>query len=256
MKNLGPRVFAVVPARNEADRYLGSCLSHLENLVDGIVVVDDNSSDDTVMTARAWLGGHPCAAVFPKHPSVPSMQEHEGRFRQYVLNRAVEFFEPREGRDWILVNDADEFLVAPVPQDPRTVLYGLLEGLGGRSDVNSLVFGRDELWSLDPPRNRVDGQWGAQMCQRIFRFRKQSLSIPMFSWATGSIPSECRNSSTTVANTLRIVHVGYAKEEDRRVRYERHRVRPGHGRSHVESIMDENPVLQTYSLDIEEVVRP
>ncbi|MCW1892111.1 MAG: glycosyltransferase family 2 protein [Candidatus Uhrbacteria bacterium] len=110
------RVFAVIPAWNEAPR-LGGVLEAIRPYVDGVVVVDDGSVDDTSSVARA--GG----AITLRH----MMNRGQGAALRTGTEAAL-----RLGADIIVHVDADgqhdpsmiKTLVDPIREGEADVVFG------------------------------------------------------------------------------------------------------------------------------------
>jgi Glycosyl transferase family 21 len=66
-----PRVSLLVPMRNEAARLAASVPAMLTQDADDIVLLDDESDDDTGALARALVAGHPRARVEDGDPAPP-----------------------------------------------------------------------------------------------------------------------------------------------------------------------------------------
>lgn len=235
-----PAIFAVVPTRNEASRYLQSCLTDLTSYCDGVIIADDDSEDDTVNVAcdvfSAYKG---ISAVYPKPTKIPGLMEHEGQFRKWVLETAVGAFEPRSLIDWLLVIDADEFL-RPIEPDlhVETVLRNRIDSL--HKSFMGIEMGRDELWQLDPPVARNDKLWGTITNIRMFRYDAGREIAPyQTQLACGSVPPWATWSAYRTG-TLRVVHAGYADPLDRSDKHKRYDGLSGHHPDHIASILDYN----------------
>jgi glycosyltransferase involved in cell wall biosynthesis len=241
------RIYAVVPTKNEAGRYLQACLRHLMQYVEGLLVCDDQSTDNTVeLATKTFDLIHDVAHVVRRPDDVPSFLSNEAAFRSWVIAEAISTFKPTDAEDWILVIDADEFLVAPSRLPTGVVLEGTLSGLQ-RAQIDTVRWGRDEIWRLSRyghAQRRIDKLWHPQTQERIFRYRAgEPAGIGGQTHACGSVPTYAMRYAPDVFS-LRIVHVGYADPIDRLDKYERYRTFPGHNPDHIESIMDPDPVLE------------
>lgn len=224
-------IFALMVTRNEADRYLDLALAALTLSVDGVFVYDDQSTDNTVDVARsygAWTTTRP--------DSVPQFLDHEGRFRQAAWNAFCETTVPEIG-DWVLAVDADELVVAD--GDAKEILASNTDD-GGAWNIRI-----PETFDLRDgvPYVRTDGYWGSIMGTRFFAFQPGGVfrDRPM---ASGSEPTFVPN-TRRVLEKFWLLHLGYAKEEDRVAKYERYSTRTGHGDSHVASII-QPPTLRRW----------
>src|ERR1700729_2000719 len=97
-----PRLSAYLIVKNEA-RDLPACLDSLKGLADEIVVVDDESSDNTVALCRERG-----AKLFSKK------LEGFGSQKQYALERCT--------GDWVLSIDADERVTPALAREMQSVI--------------------------------------------------------------------------------------------------------------------------------------
>ena len=92
------KVYAVMCIRNE-EYYLKGFLEHIRNYVDGIVALDDGSSDNTIDI----LEKEPKVIKIIKNPVTNVRDWDEPNNRKRVLNEARKL-----GADWALCCDPDE----------------------------------------------------------------------------------------------------------------------------------------------------
>jgi len=234
------RLFANMVVRNEADRYLQSCLEWLEPQVDGIFVGDDRSDDDTVNVA---IGAG--AVVYTRGKDEPSFLKEEGTFRSICWNRMVEVFNPGP-EDWILGIDADEFAVGKPLRQVAEQAHRR-----GCISVNVRI---PEIFLLDPFSQRVDGYWGGIVGTRLTRFVPGDQKFRQPQMGSGVLPAYSyagMNWNERNECGIRLLHLGYACEADRKNKYERYTsiVKNGHADSHIQSIM-QTPKLQLWDGDI------
>lgn len=239
------KLFAVVPMKNEARRCLESCLLHLANevQVDGILVLDDGSEDESVDLAFSTLRNSATDrwSVVPRPDEVAPFSVDEAEFRNWVLHTAVETFSPRPNIDWMLVNDADEFIVSSVGAKPGPLIRDTLDALD--IAIDALLFGLDELWQLDPPMKRMDKAWGNQRVLRMFRYREQPLEVRNLRLACGSLPMYAHEFVADLHVAFKVVHAGYVEKSCREAKYRRYLNRPGHSSAHIDSILDTDTTL-------------
>ena len=216
-------IFALMVTRNEADRYLRRALSALHPAVDGIFVYDDQSTDDTIDVARhygAWTATRP--------DNVPRFLDHEGRFRQAAWEKFCETAVPEVG-DWVLAVDADELVVAD--GNAKDILASATDHLGAWNIRIPETFDiRDGV-----PYVRTDGYWGSIMGTRFFAYQPNGTFAdrPMASGSEPTFVPPVRR----VLERFWLLHLGYAKAEDRVAKHQRYSTRTGHGDSHVASII-------------------
>lgn len=220
-------IYSYMVVKNEADRYLDACLQWLVELVDGVAVYDDRSTDDTLSIA---LDNGACVDV--RSLDVPSFTTHEGRFRQAAWNFMERTFSPCED-DWILTVDADEFLVGV--QDEVSELQALTS-----STASAIEFQIPEVFKLGDdgqPYVRTDGFWRSITGRRLFRWQPDGLIAdrPM---ASGSAPTYVATAPAIRSTSMFLLHYGYATAEDQLFKYRRYsELDHGHSSKHIESIV-------------------
>jgi hypothetical protein len=225
------KIYGLMVTRNECDRYLQSCLAWHVPIFDGLLVYDDQSTDQTQEIALA-SGAHFCS----RPDSVPTFMTHEGKFRQDSLQALEECFHPDIG-DWVLVVDSDEFLVAD-QGDTALVLRVLAEAADAKR-CKSVILNRPELWSLNPPAERLDGYWGSIRCTRLFRWEPGG-QIKDLAMGCGNEPTYINKAPMYPdGRGLRLFHVGYVDPADRQEKYDRYTSlsENGHNDNHIKSIL-------------------
>ena len=222
----GIDVWLFMTVKDEADRYLQSCLEWNSQFVSDIFVYDDCSDDATLEIARQFTS-HAYSGA-----REITFAEHEGNFKRWALSKFKSMCSPLNG-EWVLCLDADEFLV---PNGDITDLK--------LADVESWSFPIVEVWETDPvERQRVDGFWAKQQQERMFRFHldRQFERKAMGVGATPKMPVE-----THVADGWAVHHYGYAHPDDRVIKFERYNGRSGHSQRHIDSIL-QTPKLEDVS---------
>jgi Glycosyl transferase family 2 len=230
-----PRLFGLMVTRNEAGRYLKLALAQARPVVDELFVFDDGSTDTTVGVAE----DQGCL-VARRHPSGPSFLEHEGKFRQMAWEVFESAVEPGIG-DWVLALDADEILASA--GDPRTLLLRAARYSNGRGETARII-SIPETFDVRAgvPQVRTDGWWGKIRGTRFFAYWPGGCFAdrPM---ASGSEPTYVQERVGGPVEDLWLLHLGYAKAEDRKEKYERYSSRSGHSDAHVESILQEPQLI-------------
>jgi ADP-heptose:LPS heptosyltransferase/SAM-dependent methyltransferase/tetratricopeptide (TPR) repeat protein len=106
-----PIVFAGLIVKNE-ERDLPRCLTSIESLVDGVVVVDTGSTDRTLEVAQGTIA----KPVYTQTYTGASRQDASGDWKLWDFGKArnvfVEEIERRDA-DWALWMDADDELLTP-----------------------------------------------------------------------------------------------------------------------------------------------
>lgn len=216
-------IYSYLVTRNEAGRYLKTVLDGIVGWADGLVVYDDQSTDETVQIVRHF-GGVTC---FVRPDDVPSFMEHEAQFREAAWRAMEDALKPQSG-DWIVTLDADEFLRRP-PSRRALQRLATIGFDGVRSPVHECWGSQDGDLQI-----RTDGFWGKITAVRACLWQPDGVFADR-SLAGGSVPSYV----TKIANTndISIVHLGYFRAEDRQSKYERYVGKPGHNPKHISSIL-------------------
>lgn len=225
------RTLGLLVTHNEADRYLQSVLEHNAPLLDDLLILDDRSTDGTADITCQY------GTTVVRPEGQVGFTEHEGKFRALGWHYLADRLSPEFG-DVIISFDADEYLLA----DDLTAF----EGPAARVAV-------DECWKVRDgrPMVRTDKAWsriddvrawhwqpglqveaGNQLIKgRAGRSNKKDL---------GAVASGCGPYQTIRVwhDGLRILHVGYLDEGDRRVKQERYRSDGRHGSAHIQSITE------------------
>jgi glycosyltransferase involved in cell wall biosynthesis len=199
------RLLAVLAVRNEM-RFLPGCIANLAPQVDGIVALDDDSSDGSAEFLES------CETVLevlraPRgRPVWDEVQNHRRLVRAAL----------RHGADWILCVDADELLEREFrTRAERVIRRGRALGF---SAYNVRL---RELWgSVD--QFRVDGIWRSKYPARLFRARPDHEFDPRpFHGIKAPMQARSMIFGFPVAD-LTVYHLRMIHPEDRRARRERY----------------------------------
>lgn len=214
--------------RNEANRFLEDVLKHLSTQVDKIIFTDDCSDDNTLEIASKY------AETFSTPR--PMFTEHEGQLRAFAWGNLSKF---AKMGDWIIAIDCDEKLFHIENLDIRSALAS------SPFDVVNVRF--YHMWN--EYQYRVDKLWTPTNSSRIFRFMEDGGFLNR-KLACGSEPTYVRdwiNKRNFWTNSnLVMQHLGYIRDEDKTAKWERYSQLDGgqfHNLNHINSIIDENPVL-------------
>lgn len=229
-------------AKNEAHRYLVRTLKSVVQFADRIVVLNDNSIDET-----AYISGEFGAEVYST--SKNTFTEKEATIRamlfELIINKSFVADD-----DWIIILDADEEVI-----EPRRLCNFLKENEEKHKLYNSinkpavLAFTLFDMWS--DTEFRSDRLWNAHTRSwvmglmhkknREYRFLDKKLHcgrLPLFAFYA------------TINTGLDILHWGWAKEKDRFLKYHRYLKLDGNGEYGImeqyKSIIDDNPILINY----------
>ena len=228
------RIFALMPVRNEASRYLDAVLKWHNGFFDQIFVFDDQSEDESVNiieTNGAVLG--------IRESNDRSFLEHEGAFRQAAWDAMEKTLKPQDG-DWIFALDADEFLVSLDGRQLREIAISAQS-----SGFDSVQIPIPEVFALKDgcPFVRVDGYWANLSAPRFFTYVRGA-TFKDVAMACGSAPQQITRPNGS--SGLRLLHYGYVRQEDKAVKYKRYSGRPGHNSVHVNSIVQQ-PRLERWN---------
>lgn len=200
------RIIALLAVR-DGMRHLPGFLRNVAPHVDGIIALDDGSSDGT----PELLAQHEAVIELIRGPRDRPMWDEVGNHRSLVAAAL------RHGAEWILCVDADERLERDFrARAERVIARGRFLG------HSAYAVRLRELWD-DPGQYRVDGIWGRKMIARFFRAREDH----EFDTALihgGKAPQQARQRGSFPRADLTIYHLGMLRPEDRearRSRYER-----------------------------------
>jgi glycosyltransferase involved in cell wall biosynthesis len=194
------RILALVPIRDEM-RFLPDLFENLSGQVDGVIAVDDGSTDGS----RKFLESHPLVVELRTLPPGAQDEMEDGQNHLTLLDAAW-----KHGADWFLGIDADERLERDFRRRAETEI-DRAEEVG----AIALWLPFRELWG-SRDRVRMDGVWAKKRKASLFKadpsshFEKRRLhSI----WAPWPPP----NGEYPTAD-LRLYHLRMIREEDRQAR--------------------------------------
>lgn len=195
------RIVCVLQVRNEA-RYLPGCLDHLRGHVDGIVALDDGSTDGTADILRREPMLLALLSNPPRGDGAHVWHENENKRR---LLEAVR----HHGAGWVLVCDADE-------RYERLFLHHLHATVDSLPEhqLTSLSVVSCELWN-SPDAWRSDGPWGRKSRARLFRLPQQisfEMSAPLHGpW----LPDDAQRHGLMFYSRYRLYHLKSIRHADR-----------------------------------------
>ncbi len=199
-------LLALLQARNEA-RYLPGWLENVAPAVDGIIALDDGSTDDTAALLRA----HPKVIEVIGNPPGSAWNERGNHMALITSARA-------HGGDWVLAVDADERLEQCFAAEaPR--LLGDAEDRG----VEAYSLQLRELWN-DRRHYRIDDIWGGKARYRLFRNRREHTKFDPRPLHRYWMPLEIVSRIATAGAHLDInlYHLRMIRREDRSARHTRY----------------------------------
>ena len=195
------RLLGLVAVRNEL-QHLPGLLESVASQVDGLVALDDGSSDGSA----EWLEERAEVLELLRIPS------DRPRWDDSANNRALCEAALGHGADWVVRVDADERLEREFRRRAeRAIERGRLLG------VRAFAVRLHDLWdSVD--RYRVDGPWGRKWVRRLFR----PLPGDRYSDAAVHPQKAPLEVGRMPLADLRIYHLGMLSAEDRRARRQRY----------------------------------
>lgn len=207
-----PRLFALLEFRDER-RFLAGWLENVAPQVDGILALDDGSTDGSASLLEAS----------PNLLELVRSSRAEGAGLDKSANRiALHAAAARHGADWLIAVDADERLERRFRARAHREIVRL-EAAGLRAASVRIC----ELWDR-ADRVRVDGRWGAKRHARLFAHREDAeLDLrPMHAhWA----PLDSRSGGGFAEADLIVYHLQMVRREDREARRRRWEERDPHG---------------------------
>jgi hypothetical protein len=199
------RLVALLAVR-DGMRHLPGFLRNVSPQVDGIIALDDGSSDGTA----ELLAGHDAVIELLRRPRDRPTWDEVGNHRALVAAAL------RHDAEWIVCVDADERLERDFrTRAERVVARGKLFG------YSAYAVRLRELWD-DPGQYRVDGIWGRKMVARLFRARHDHEFDPALLHGSKA-PMQARHRGQFPTADLTVYHLGMLRPEDRasrRTRYE------------------------------------
>lgn len=227
---VGSKVTLSMVVKNEQERYLRRVLTSLKGHIDEAVIIDDASTDDTILICKEILGEIPLHII----------KNEQSMFSNEVNLRKLQWEETtKTNPEWILNLDADELMDDSFWHDAQMYL--------GNPDLEQCCFRLYDMWS--ETHYREDELWCAHKQGSTFLLRYR----PDFKYEWKNTPQHCgrfplKHGLFTKADTeYRIQHLGWARREDRLAKYQRYQdLDPGGvygSRAQYESILDASPKL-------------
>lgn len=195
------KIFCIIQVRNEA-RFLPGFLHHMAPHVDGIIALDDCSTDNTVDLLRAEPK---VVSILREHEPAPP-HTHEVRNRHRLIVEAA-----RQGADWVLCADADE------RYETRFLRRLNIVARANERRRDDVLFVRIvNLWD-SPDQYRIDGKCAPRWTARMFRMpemisrRTALMHLPWF-------PPELDKAKRRFVPAI-LYHLKMIRREDREARH-------------------------------------
>jgi glycosyltransferase involved in cell wall biosynthesis len=216
--------------RNEEQRYLKKVLESARLYIDDAVIIDDASTDNTVLL---------CESVLREIPHRIIRNEESKFHNEWELRRQQWDETVKNNPDWILFLDADEMF-------ENSFAYGV-KTLTQTPDCYLFSFRLYDFW--DDDHYRDDDLWRAHHYYRPFMLRYKSdfaYEFAQTSQHCGRMPYNVFQLPNLISE-FRVKHFGWAKREDRIIKFNRYMLLDPNGENgsmaQYLSINDENPNL-------------
>ena len=198
------RLLALLAVR-DGMRHLPGFLRNVGPQVDGIIALDDGSSDGS----PELLAGHEAVIDLLRRPRDRPTWDEVGNHRSLVAAAL------RHGAEWIVCVDADERLEREFrARAERVIARGRLLG------YSAYAVRLRELWD-DPGQYRTDGIWGRKEIARLFRARADHAFDRKLLHGSKA-PLQGRHRGRFPRADLTIFHLGMLRPEDREARRRRY----------------------------------
>lgn len=227
------RIVLSMTVRNEEGRYLERVLDGIEAYIDEAVILDDASSDRTVEICESLLQRVPHRII----RNEASMFANEVELRKKQWDEAMKA-EP----DWILCLDADEV--------PESEFWSHLREMTEDKRYDAYGFRLYDMWN--ETEYREERFWNAHESSRIFLLRVRQ----DYPYVWKETPQHCGRFPANLEGfprydtNFRVKHFGWARPEDRKIKYERYRRLDPEAiygvRRQYDSIMDSYPNLVSW----------
>lgn len=234
-------IHGMILVRNEASRRINGrfvfeeVLKSMYSLCTRIVILDDNSTDDTVEYLKEVFGNDETIEIVENEKQLWDVNELS--VRQQLWNSTIE----KAGHnDWIVCLDADELIL---PGFLPYIKY-LFESLSNQIDV--IGFRLHDMW--DNERYRFDDYWIAHL--QTWPFAMRYKKDKEYTWNNkklhcGRLPNNL--GERMLPTLIPVQHFGWADEKDRKAKYTRYMAIDPHGQEGVleqyMSILDPHPNL-------------
>lgn len=198
------RLLALLAVR-DGMRFLPGFLRNVAPQVDGIVALDDGSSDGSAELLAAAAS----VVELLRNPVDRPGWDEVGNHRALV-GAAM-----RHAAEWVICLDADERLEEGFrTRAERVIARGSLFGL------TAYAIHLRELWD-DPGHYRVDGIWGRKSVARLFRLQADH-QFDSRQLHGSKAPMQARRRGRFPGADLNIYHLSMIRAEDREARRQRY----------------------------------
>ncbi|WP_432401172.1 glycosyltransferase family 2 protein [Wukongibacter sp. M2B1] len=229
-KEINNKITLSMLVRNEANNILNRVLNHAKQYVDNVVILDDNSTDNTVEI---------CKEVLKDIPLIIKSNRESNFNNEIIVRKQLWQMTIATNPDWILCLDADEIF--------EDSIVDYIESLINQSSFDYYAFRLYDFWNNT--HYREDTYWCAHKYYRPFLLRYQ----PNFDYDWYEMSQHCGRIPYNInlldgCNcNIRLKHYGWANEELRRKKLDRYMKLDPEGEygniNQYRSILDPNPRL-------------
>lgn len=226
-----PKLTLSMIVKNESGRYLDQVLQAVKPYINDAVIIDDGSTDNTVQICKRELKGIKHTIIENKKSTFAS----EAKLRKQQWQETI-----KTNPDWILLLDADEV--------PESKFATEIKNLMHNPDVDVYGFQLYDFWK--PGYYRDDALWDAHNRYSYFLVRYQPKYHYKFNHKkqhSERYPDNLLDTMTYCDYPLRIKHLGWLKDADKKRKYQRYMELDPEGKdgslAQYNSILDKNPKL-------------
>jgi hypothetical protein len=240
-------IVGMMLVKNESHRYLEQSLEQMKKICSKIIILDDNSVDNTMDICSRYT-----ELIYLEKEL--SFTKNESSIRNKLLRLTLQ---ECDNNDWIICLDADEII------DEKTIpnLYANIN-VANTNNINAIAFQLFDIWTNgEDLKYREDNLWNAHkrpwiLCYRVTELLR-STCINDSKLHCGRFP----NIATAIWDIeccVKIKHMGWAKKSDRLEKYSRYIKLDKDGKlgnlNQYRSILDEDPNLYSYNNPIKKVL--
>ena len=205
-----PRLLALLPFRDEM-RYLPGYFRNVPPEVDGVIALDDGSTDGSSELAAS----QPSVLDLLRNPPISSRGNEPHPWNEPENRRRLIAAAGRHSPCWLVAVDSDERLERGFRERAHAEI-ARAESAG----IAALAVHYRELWDA-PDTYRADGLWGSKRRARLFRYREDAVLdqralhgpwAPLNSKSGGAFPTA----------DLYLYHLRMLDPDSRRARRERY----------------------------------
>lgn len=194
-----PRIIALVACFNDL-RYLQGWFENIRGRVDGIVALDDGSTD----SSADFIAAQPETTLLLRNPAAMKTEWDETSNRRQLVTAGQAL-----GADWFLTIDCDERVEDHFWNELNTIL-----AWADREAISVCSFRLRELWD-SPKHFRVDGIWGRKTKGAFFRNLGTDHQFDLSKWHGEWFPMQYLGSTAHRVIPYDLYHLKMIEPQDR-----------------------------------------